>query len=57
MQHLVTTTQACEMLAVSRSTIHKLATSGKLTKVIISARAVRFTAESVRALIAGGISQ
>lgn len=57
MQHLVTTTQACEMFAVSRSTIHKLATSGKLTKVVISARAVRFTAESVRALIAGGISQ
>jgi excisionase family DNA binding protein len=49
--HLLTTEEVAELLGVSTRTVHRLADNGRLPRIRLGHRTVRFSPESVAALI------
>lgn len=48
---LLTTTEACQMLRVSRMTLHRLVQAGELRRVRVRARCVRFQRREVERFV------
>ncbi|MFN3147819.1 MAG: helix-turn-helix transcriptional regulator [Paracoccaceae bacterium] len=54
MKERLTTQEACEALSISRATLFKWAAAGKLSRVRITARVVRWRGEEIAQLLETG---